>query len=1656
MALLMTHNLSSVTASRNLGKILGTLSKSIERLSSGLRINSASDDAAGLLVRELMRADIAAGYQGLRNAGDAISMIQTADGALSVIDEKLIRMKELAEQAATGIYSDDQRELINSEYQAMAAEIDRIANSTNFNGLKLLDGSVSRMNGGRGMTIHFGVGNSEAEDYYFLNIGDTRATSITGLKIGGDAKNDVWGQGGAGGALSGVAGCCAGGYSSVNGDAGFSDGDSLTYGYNWDRGQDYDPGLLTGRYIAGRYEADSGDSLQDLVNRVNAGTQSRVGVELWADGLMEAVYAGGTVAVCFGDEAYIFGDASAAGGLVDVPGNPGPVYSYAAAGSYDGGGFVFNTAAGYGYGLTSSQLRKLEAAGVDLAPLGLENVEVYAAGESVESADEARNQLRTRLAQAFNSLGLGSLEGLSTAAGETAGFTLDAADVTASAYGGVVNGTGLQATIASGRTLKVHTGVYADGNGNWTDDRKVASALQLEEVVLNFSNDGTSRSVATLRTGTTYVSDTYVVSRTGDIAIWGYDAGQINLAGLDLAALGFASASVTGNFRGTGATPAQALSALQARISSAWGLEWSDVDHRLKFSARTVAYTVPQVLRNFDSAAIVTQNDLNGANAARLDASRQIVADQSVRIALDIWKQSGTGVWTSSYAVASELNAMGADFRRIELTVVSDATGANYSLLVNGTPGVAYGSWTGGLAAVDLDDLAAEIADDTAEYLSGFTGGGRLWYAPEKGPTSLFHPTLAEVSNTVKSKVDSGIPDYLTVTASIAGKEVDVSAGQASVLARNTTTLGTVANVAGAALSRALAGAQLSGAAAGLVGMGRIVASAAAPPTGRAPIGQVLDLRESSTLVSGDLLRSAARGSYTYSGYAFSAAGGIGLNAVQLQAFERAGYDLGSLRLAAPSVSASASSTVGSASARQLLLDRLNQLWNQLDFSNFSAFTVVPGAKAGYAPLNSPAVIAGAGTGVLSGNTGATATLHELETLVVHTGVYMDARGNWTDSASIASDMLLPEVTYSVKNTRETWVRMAGRFVSSALVSGDLTMTRNLADRLVTGGLVPPAGFSQASVRVYSSAHTFDEASALLYASGGTAFDALYAGKHYSVEFDALPGNYAAIGYFTAAQLEASATGGNLNGTGAGATVKPGSSLTFHTGIFGSGGGFWTEDRGIASALGFTEIVYEIDNTLGNYTVTMVAPTSWASNIPGSFAAVDFGTLQVDLTDDLRSVIDGLQTGPDPGGHLYRGTVTTPLKPSPDDLKSVRSSLSLSAGDPALKVTFSIEGQELSYLPYGPSPLTTLAHDATVNDIVAALNVNFSSLVAGLQTGAAAEGFGGAGRITRAANVPPTSVIALSDVEGLSVLDVYVPYSPPSEAGTDGVVGSTLRVTMVASAGTSPANSQGVSNFGAWALASAINHNPDSKFWAMVQSFNSRGLPADMVYVFAREGGDLDSLMADEAADVDAASRAGLDSVLFEHVETAAVSQSATGFSLGGRQWAVMSPFQSRAVLGGESWNFTLNGRDAGSERDIWIANEGEVITPALLTGASTGLNRYGFVEIQNAADGEWAGADIRTQSTAQAALGAVDAAILAKDRIRAGLGAVQTRLENTMTHLTIQLESLQAAESRIADVDVAMEMSVFTRANIMAQAATSMLAQANSLGSLALSLIRA
>ena len=191
MGLTINNNMMAMTVARNLTTAFNQLSGSTNKLSSGMRINTAADDAAGLAVSELMRAEIAALNQGVRNAADAQSMIQTADGGLAIIDEKLIRMKELAEQAATGTYSSVQRGIMNNEFVTMRSEITRIATAVRFNGVQLINGNLSyttvvtTANSVNPLKIHFGPTNIAAEDYYFISVGDARAAALglDGLSI---------------------------------------------------------------------------------------------------------------------------------------------------------------------------------------------------------------------------------------------------------------------------------------------------------------------------------------------------------------------------------------------------------------------------------------------------------------------------------------------------------------------------------------------------------------------------------------------------------------------------------------------------------------------------------------------------------------------------------------------------------------------------------------------------------------------------------------------------------------------------------------------------------------------------------------------------------------------------------------------------------------------------------------------------------------------------------------------------------------------------------------------------------------------------------------------------------------------------------------------------------------------------------------------------------------------------------------------------------------------------------------------------------------------------------------------------------------------------------------------------------------------------------
>ena len=172
MALIVNNNIASITAQRNLGISTSQLQGSISRLSSGLRITKASDDAAGLGISETLRAQIRSINQAVRNSNDGISLLQIADGGAGNVGGILARLRELAEQSASGILGSNERSFLDQEFVALRSEIDRISAVTEFNGVKLLSGSSNDS-----LSIQIGF-RSSSNDTLTLSLQDLDRVSL--------------------------------------------------------------------------------------------------------------------------------------------------------------------------------------------------------------------------------------------------------------------------------------------------------------------------------------------------------------------------------------------------------------------------------------------------------------------------------------------------------------------------------------------------------------------------------------------------------------------------------------------------------------------------------------------------------------------------------------------------------------------------------------------------------------------------------------------------------------------------------------------------------------------------------------------------------------------------------------------------------------------------------------------------------------------------------------------------------------------------------------------------------------------------------------------------------------------------------------------------------------------------------------------------------------------------------------------------------------------------------------------------------------------------------------------------------------------------------------------------------------------------------------
>ncbi|MFW8590246.1 flagellin [Glaciecola sp. 2405UD65-10] len=192
MSIYVNTNVSALNAQRQLFNSTSDLDKSYERLSSGLRINSAADDSAGLQISERLTAQVDGISQAVRNANDAISLTQTAEGALGETTTALQRIRQLAIQSQNGINSDADREALNSEVLALKNEISRIATDTEYNGVALFDGGYSAKflvgaNSGQNISINLSAGSIDTNGFSATGLGlaslavDTAANASTAV-----------------------------------------------------------------------------------------------------------------------------------------------------------------------------------------------------------------------------------------------------------------------------------------------------------------------------------------------------------------------------------------------------------------------------------------------------------------------------------------------------------------------------------------------------------------------------------------------------------------------------------------------------------------------------------------------------------------------------------------------------------------------------------------------------------------------------------------------------------------------------------------------------------------------------------------------------------------------------------------------------------------------------------------------------------------------------------------------------------------------------------------------------------------------------------------------------------------------------------------------------------------------------------------------------------------------------------------------------------------------------------------------------------------------------------------------------------------------------------------------------------------------------------
>ncbi len=190
MAIIVNTNMSALKTQANLNSATNSLNTALNRMSTGLKINSAADDAAGMFVASNLNTQIRGSKVAQNNVATGINVLQTAEGDYGVIEDNLLRIRDLATQAANGVYDDKSLQAMKDEVNARVAEIDRIAHASNFNGLNLLDGSIADTNP-NGLRLQVGANSEAATNAIYVEANVFASASAATLGLFGNTNVDT-------------------------------------------------------------------------------------------------------------------------------------------------------------------------------------------------------------------------------------------------------------------------------------------------------------------------------------------------------------------------------------------------------------------------------------------------------------------------------------------------------------------------------------------------------------------------------------------------------------------------------------------------------------------------------------------------------------------------------------------------------------------------------------------------------------------------------------------------------------------------------------------------------------------------------------------------------------------------------------------------------------------------------------------------------------------------------------------------------------------------------------------------------------------------------------------------------------------------------------------------------------------------------------------------------------------------------------------------------------------------------------------------------------------------------------------------------------------------------------------------------------------------